>query len=208
MLPYLYTVMEETSRTGLPMVRPLFLEFPSAIPDLHPIDVDADAAGEFLLGPDVLIAPPHYPDELDSYTIEFPSTDWYDYWTGQRVPKPVSPAPVDPVQPVNPAEQPPMTIRVRPELASLPVFVRAGSILPIQPVVQSVYEKPEGPLTLRIYTGSSCEGALYLDDGKTYAYEHGEYLRMKFACRITDEGLEVSISAHDGSSCMVEGNPH
>ncbi len=88
LMPYLYTVAEETSQTGLPMVRPLFLEFPDAIPDRHPIDVDPEASGEFLLGPDLLIAPPHYPDELDAYTVEFPSADWYDYWTGQKIPKP------------------------------------------------------------------------------------------------------------------------
>ncbi|QNI33566.1 DUF5110 domain-containing protein [Alloacidobacterium dinghuense] len=199
LLPYLYTLAEETSRTGLPMVRPLLLEFPDAAPDHHPIDVDPQAAGEFLLGPDLLIAPPHYPDELDAYTIEFPSPDWYDYWTGQRVPKPVSSGSADPAQPVNPAEQPPLTTQVHPELAALPVFVRAGSILPMQPLVQSVYEKPDGPLTLRIYAGSRCEGELYLDDGKTYAYQHGEYLRMKLACQVNDEGLNLRVSAHDGS---------
>lgn len=204
LLPYLYTLADETSRTGLPMVRPLFLEFPHAIPDRHPIDVDPDASGEFLLGPDLLIAPPHYPDELDAYTIEFPSSDWYDYWTGERVPKPVVTQPIDSPQPVNPAIQPPLSIQVRPELASLPVFVRAGAILPIAPLVQSVYEKPQGPLTLRVYAGgpnssAPCQGELYLDDGKTYAYQHGDYLRMKFNCEVTTDAFHLHVSAHEGT---------
>jgi alpha-glucosidase len=204
LLPYLYTLADETSRTGLPMVRPLFLEFPEATPDRHPLDVDPNASGEFLLGPDLLIAPPHYPDELDAYTVEFPSPDWYDYWTGQKIPKPASSQPVDSPQPVNPADQPPLSIQVRPELAALPVFVRGGSIVPMAPLVQSVYEKPNGPLTLRVYASDAasdapCQGELYSDDGKTYAYQHGEFLRVKFTCQATSDGFHVRIAAHEGS---------
>jgi alpha-glucosidase len=204
LLPYLYTLAEEASRTGLPMVRPLFLEFPDAIPDCHPIDIDPNASGEFLLGPDLLIAPPHYPDELDAYTVEFPSSDWYDYWTGQKILQPVSSHPAESPQPIDPAVQPPLSIQVHPEVASLPVFVRAGSIVPIAPLVQSVYENPLGPLTLRVYAGdptsnTPCNGELYLDDGKTYAYQHGDYLRMKFTCQVTSDGFRLHVAAHEGS---------
>ncbi|WP_158749757.1 TIM-barrel domain-containing protein [Acidobacterium sp. S8] len=202
LLPYLYTLADETSRTGLPMVRPLFLEFPHAFPDSHPMDVDPAAAGEFLLGGDLLIAPPHYPDELDSYSVEFPSRDWYDYWTGEKIPVPVAVASTNSPQPVDPNTIAPLTIQVKPELASLPVYVRAGAILPMQPLVQSTNETPKGPLTLRVYAGeagSPCSGELYLDDGKSFAYQHGEYLRMKFSCEVTADGLRLHIGAHEGS---------
>jgi alpha-glucosidase len=136
--------------------------------------------------------------------VEFPTSDWYDYWTGQKIPQPKVAAPVDAAQPINPAEQPPLAIQVRPELATLPVFVRAGSILPIAPVVQSVYEKPEGPLALHIYANTAnpdapCQGKLYLDDGKSYAYQHGEYLRIKFTCQLTAHDLRLNIAAREGS---------
>jgi alpha-glucosidase len=204
LMPYLYTIAEETSRTGLPMVRPLFLEFPNAAADGHPLDVDPGAAGEFLLGADLLIAPPHYLDQLDDYTVEFPSTEWYDYWTGRRVPKPAPVSDVDSPQPVNPAEQPPLAITAHPELTSLPVYVRAGSILPIAPLVQSVSETPKGPLTLRIYAGSTdaaapCQGELYLDDGETYAYQQGKYLRTRFTCQVTADGFRLHVGEHEGS---------
>lgn len=204
LLPYIYTVTEETSRTGLPMVRPLFLEFPDAAPDHHPIDIDGDAAGEFLLGPDLLVAPPHWLGELEAYTVEFPSREWYDYWTGKKIPRPASAQPVDSSLPANLAAQPPLSIQVRPELSSLPVYVRGGSILPIAPLVESVYQKPDGPLTLRVYapdeaSNAPCEGALYLDDGKTYAYQHGDYLRMKFGCQLSNDGFELRIAAPEGS---------
>jgi alpha-glucosidase len=176
------------------MLRPLFLEFPNAMADGHPIDVDPGAAAEFMLGPDLLIAPSPYPEAPDAYAIEFPSNDWYDYWTGVKVMPPAVAA--DPsLQVVSP---PPLSIHVQPELATLPVYVRGGSILPMEPLVQSTSEIPDGPLTLRVYTGSSCSGDLYLDDGKSYAFEHGDSLRMHFSCKVTPDGLELSIGAHEG----------
>jgi alpha-glucosidase len=91
------------------------------------------------------------------------------------------------------------TVQITPTLAQLPVFVRAGSILPIAPLTQSTNELPKGPLTLRIYAGNPCRGELYLDDGKSYAFEHGEYLRIQFSCEMTNDGLRVRIGTHDGA---------
>jgi alpha-glucosidase len=203
LMPYLYTLADEASRTGLPMVRPLFLEFPDAAPDRHPIDIDPAASGEFLLGADLLIAPPHYPDQTDAYVVEFPSAGWYDYWTGQKIPGPVSSS-ARAAPAVASQAMTPLSTEVHPELASLPVYVRAGSILPIAPLVQSVNQAPEGPLTLRIYTNPSntdspCQGELYLDDGISYAYQQGNYLRMKFNCQIVDETFRLKIAPREGA---------
>jgi len=198
LMPYLYTLAEEASRTGMPMLRPLFLEFPIAAPDHHPIDIDIPAASEFMVGSNLLVAPAPYPDETDAYTVEFPSTDWYNFWTGEKIAHPAAPL-IDPGPTVDPAAQPPLTTTVSSELAQLPVFVRGGTILPIAPLVQSTNDIPQGPLTLRVYPGDLCAGELYQDDGKTYAYTHGAYLRMKFSCQQTNDGLRLSIGAHEGS---------
>jgi len=199
LMPYLYTLADEASRTGLPMLRPLFLEFPDATPDRHPIDTDPEAASEFLLGADLLIAPQPYPDEQGTYSVEFPTRDWYNYWTGERIPytDPLGPAAPDPTAVAS--RKAPLFIHVSPTLAQLPVFVRAGSILPIEPVVESTNETPQGPLTLRVYAGDPCSGDLYLDDGKTYAFQHGAYLRMKFGCERTAEGMRLTLGPHQGS---------
>jgi alpha-glucosidase len=197
LMPYLYTLAEEASRTGLPIVRPLFLEYPDAAPDHHPIDVDLPASAEFLLGRDLLIAPNPYPEELGDYTVELPSADWYDYWTGARVDKPASTAGSS--QPEGSPDQASASIQVHPELDKLPVFVHAGSIVPIAPLVQSTSETPQGPLTLRIYVGDDCGGQVYQDDGKTYAYQHGVYLRMNVSCQATAQGLLLKIGPHEGS---------
>jgi alpha-glucosidase len=185
LMPYIYTVAEEASRTGLPIERPLFLDFPDGARDRHPIDIDPEAAGEFLLGPDILVAPPPYPDKLDNYVVEFPSAKWFNYWTGLPVSKPV-PAATDPNAPSGPDDMLPMTASIHPELASLPVFVRAGAILPIAPLTQSTNETPKGP-------------HLYVDDGKTYAYKNGASLRMDFNCEVTADGFRLRLGEHKGS---------
>jgi len=188
-MPYLYTLAEEASRTGLPIERPLFLEFPDAARDHHPIDIDNQAAGEFLVGSDILVAAPPFPDKLDAYGIEFPSANWYDYWSGQPIQKPAG----------SPGDIVPLTVWIRPALEFLPVFVRAGAILPLAPLVQSTNETPKGPLTLRVYAGDRCEVHLYVDDGKTYAYQTGESLRMDFHCEVTKDGLKLRLGEHQGS---------
>jgi alpha-glucosidase len=198
LMPYLYTLAEEASRTGLPMVRPLFLEYPDAAPDHHPIDTDIPASGEFLLGHDLLIAPSPFPDESDSHSIEFPSPDWYNYWTGEKIENPHAADP-GPGQAPSASAQVQLSLTVKPELATLPVFVHAGSILPIAPLVESTNETPQGPLTLRVYAGDDCNGSLYQDDGRTYAYKNGAFLRMKFTCQITPSGFQLRAAPQEGT---------
>lgn len=190
LMPYLYTTTEEMSRTGLPVVRPLFLEFPEASADKHPIDLDA--GGEFLFGPDLLIAPPPFPDELDAYKVQLPPTTWYDYWTGEKI---------DSRQETTLAKDAPEAkpVIIHPTLAVLPVYVRGGSILPMQPLTQSTMETPQGPLTLRVYPGDSCKGSLYLDDGISFAYTRGDFLRESFSCEATDHGVRLRIGPRQGN---------
>ena len=201
LMPYLYTVAEETSRTGLPMLRPLFLDYPEAASDGHPLDIDPGSTGEFLLGHDLLIAPSPYPEEPDAYTVEFPTATWYDYWTGE----PIHPAPPKAENPeakltgMPVAPQIPLTTQVRPTLASLPVYVRGGAILPVAPLTQSTTETPKGPLTLRVFEGPDCRGSVYFDDGESYAFEHGQSLRMELSCSVEADGLHVQIGPHQGT---------
>ncbi len=74
--------------------------------------------------------------------------------------------------------------KIHPALDTLPVYVRGGSILPMQPLIQSTDETPNGPLELRVYPGQPCAGSLYLDDGHTLGYQHGEFLRQTFTLSV------------------------
>jgi alpha-glucosidase len=195
LLPYLYTVAEEASRTGVPLLRPLFLEFPDAMPDRHPIDLDGEASSEFMLGPSLLVAPPQFPDERDDYSIEFPAPLWYDFWTGEKVVL----DPPDPPAPGAPDRTLLHSIRVAPTLAQLPVYVRAGSILPMEPLVESTSQTPSGPLILRVYAGDDCSGQVYQDDGRTFAYEKGAFLRERFTCQAGGDSLRLTLGPREGS---------
>ncbi|HWY06409.1 MAG TPA: glycoside hydrolase family 31 protein [Candidatus Acidoferrales bacterium] len=186
LMPYLYTLVEELSRTGLPVVRPLFLEFPRATKDLQPLDLKA--GNEFLFGPDLLVAPPPFPEQPEAYALKLPPGVWYDYWTGEKVQQTTTPDGADAAEP-----------RIQPKLDILPVYVREGSIIPLQPLVQSTEEKPQGPLTLRVYPGKDCRGYMYLDDGKTLAYTRGEFLRLEFSCTVTPTGVELKVGERKGS---------
>jgi alpha-glucosidase len=198
LMPYLYTTAEEMSRTGLPIERTLFLEFPDAALDLHPIDLDAQ--GEFLFGPDILVAPAPYPDEVDKYEVQLPPGIWYDYWTGERIDRSATVESRDAEQKKGAqagaaAIQP---LIVEPSLATLPVYVRGGSILPIAPLTQSTMETPVGPLTLRVYVGDNCGGTLYQDDGKSYDFMQGVFLRMESTCSVEHDTLHVHLGPHQG----------
>lgn len=195
LMPYLYTAAEEMSRTGLPIMRPLFLEFPHGEADGGPLDLNTGNA--FMVGSDLLVAQSPYPDELDDYQVALPPSSWYDYWTGSRIDPTSGRKGVDNATIAQPE------VHIHRTLETLPVFVRAGSIVPEQPLVQSTEEKPQGPLTLRVYPpttlGASCEGSLYLDDGVSYDFKKGESLRIQFACRLTAQGLIVTVAPRKGS---------
>ncbi len=198
LMSYLYTATEEMSRTGIPLMRPLFLEFPNASKDKHPIDLNT--GNEFLVGPDLLIAPPQYPDMRDDYGAVLPPVGWYDFWTGARLQQ----KNLDAMRVGNDnIPDTDLQITLHPSLDTLPVFARGGSIIPIQPLVQSTDEKPQGPLTLRVYPpnrpADPCEGSLYLDDGKSYAFQKGDYLRLKFTCELSASGVTVKVSPREGT---------
>ena len=172
LLPYIYTSMEETSRTGIPLMRPMFLEFPSE-GNLATID------SEFMFGHDLLVVPQlnEMPDPLH---VELASGEWYDYWTGSRVTGSRS-------------------FDRRISIGELPVYVRAGAIIPQQPVIQHVEEVPKGPLELRVFPGSDCHGSIYTDDGNSFAYRRGVFSRTKMTCSSSSGKTMVNIAAAEGS---------
>jgi alpha-glucosidase len=205
LMPYLYTVAEETSRNGLPINRPLFLEFPHAIEDGTPFDLTTGGA-EFLVGSRVLVAPNPSPEEVAPYVVRLPPGTWYDYWTGERYVRAVPGTSLD-------AEQRDLVLAekqlsVTPRLDQMPVYVRGGTILPIAPLTQSTVEVPKGPLTLRVYLSAAelklgaqgCDGDVYNDDGESFAFRQGAYARIHFTCAVASDGsVSVTIGNQEGS---------
>jgi alpha-glucosidase len=165
LLPYLYTVFEEASRTGMPVMRPVWLEYPS-----DPSTYNNDTV--YLLGRDLLVAPKLHAGAT-SYQVTLPDDDWYDTETSSLV------------------------TGGRRELRagasdSIRLFVRAGAIVPQQPVTPNLAQLPKGPLSLDVWPGAACSGSLYLDDGASFAYEQGSSRRVEYACERSATSFVVS----------------
>jgi alpha-glucosidase len=170
LMPYLYQLAEQNSRTGDPIMRPVFYDYPDALAS------ECDRALSFTLGRSLLISAAPRPESPQPFNICLPAGGWYDYWTGA---------------PVNEHK-----LTQQPKLDVVPVFVRAGTILPRQALVQSTMETPKGPLELDIYPGEDCRGELYFDDGVRVK---GPSLRQSLECRLTPKGLALSFGARQGS---------
>ena len=170
LLPYLYAVAEESARTGDPVMRPTFYDYPQMQ------NAPCDQSMAFTVGADLLVAASPKPESPYPYDVCLPGKGWYDYWTG---------APVA-------GEK----ISETPKLDRLPVFVRPGAIIARQPLVQSTSETPNGPLELEVYPGNDCRGEIYLDDGVSI---DGPNLRQQVTCTATSNGVSLSFGEREGT---------
>jgi len=193
LLPYIYTLADEASRTGIPLVRPLFLEFTNYFGGIDT---------EFLLGPALLVAPQPNGEMPEDYTVSYPPGDWFDFWTGEKMPH-STPGPnivhVGDAIAKGESLPPGKSTVIHPTLATLPVYARGGSIIPLQPLIQNTEQTPTGPLELRVYPGENCNGSIYLDDGHTFAYQHGEFLRQSFTCQFEKNTITVRFGERTGT---------
>jgi hypothetical protein len=149
LVPYTYTLAADAHRTGLPMARPLYLDYPaSAAAYTNPT--------EYLYGPDVLVAPVTTPGQVATTTVWFPPGRWVDYFTGATFTGPTTASLAEP-------------------LDRMPVFVRAGGIVPEQPATSRAASGTSKTLTVKAYAGAAGSFDLYQDAGQGQAYEKGQH---------------------------------
>ncbi|HEX4348920.1 MAG TPA: TIM-barrel domain-containing protein, partial [Verrucomicrobiae bacterium] len=172
LLPYIYNVMQEASETGVPALRPLFLEFPA---DEYAANID----DEFLFGSDLLAAPVLW-DGFTNRQVYLPAGDWFDYWTGKRF-----------------AGN--STITVPAPLDYIPMFVREGGFIFRQPVVQYTGEMPGNALRVLIAPAAKSAASLYEDDGESLAYRAGAFMKRQFSQSRGANEVTVEISAPEGT---------
>lgn len=146
LLPYNYTLMRQSADFGLPAMRALWLHYPK--------DSEAAKIGdEYLWGRDLLVAPVVEKGAASRH-LYLPAGTWHDWWTGEKVEggkwlnRPV-------------------------DLATMPIYARAGAIIPLDPVRQYTAQPASGPATLRIYSGADGDFTLYDDDGQSLGYRDG-----------------------------------
>ncbi len=170
LLPYIYNLFWEASQTGAPILRPLFYHFPSDRQTYTLYD-------QVLLGASLMAAPVYRPG-IEYRAVYLPAGTWYDWWSGERYAGPTH-------------------ILAHAPLEKMPLFVRAGAIIPMQPVQQYVDELPQNSLRLRIWPGQN-EYIFFEDDGKSNTSENLNHSLRKISVFTEETQTIVEISASEG----------
>jgi alpha-glucosidase (family GH31 glycosyl hydrolase) len=146
-MPYIYSLGKQTYDTGAPFMRALFMDFPND-PNV------ANLPDEYMFGPAFLVAPVTEQGR-ESRQVYLPAgRDWYNFWTNERL-------------------KGGQTVTVSAPIDTIPLFVAAGSIVPLGADIQNT-SVPQGIKEIRVYPGRKTEFALYDDDGVSYGYETGK----------------------------------
>jgi len=170
LLPYLYTAVRQAHTTGLPIVRAMWLHYAD--------DPQAVRRGDqYLWGRDILVAPVTTRGAT-SRRVYLPPGRWYDFWTNE---------PHDGGGEIDRAV----------DLETMPLFVRAGTILPLGPVKQYTSEAIDEPLTLQIYPGADGAATVYEDDGATFDFERGDWMGLE--ARWSDGQRRIELRLASGS---------
>ena len=173
MLSYIYSAVHESTQTGMPVMRGLWLHYAD--------DSKAVArSDEYLWGRDLLVAPV-VEQGATSRDVYLPRGFWYDFWTNEH-------------------KDGGSEITRAVDLETIPLYVRAGGILPLGPVKQYVEEKSDEPLTVRVYAGADGSFTLYEDDGRSFDYRRGEWMGIDMSWN--DAGRVLHMKLASGSKML------
>jgi alpha-D-xyloside xylohydrolase len=168
LMPYIYSLAWKTTNEGYTIMRPLVMDFRG--------DVRAqNIADQFLFGPALLVNPVTEP-QASSRRVYLPAAGWYDFWTGKLV-------------------KGGQSIEASAPIERIPLFVRAGSILPLGPDIEYASEKSADPLEIRVYRGADGNFTLYEDEGDTYNYEKGTHSTIPFSWDNSSQSLTIGDRA-------------
>jgi alpha-glucosidase (family GH31 glycosyl hydrolase) len=166
LLPYIYSTFEVAHRSGLPPIRALWLA--------HPEDEKAlQIADQYMWGDHILVAPVLEP-AAKRRNIYLPPGVWWDFWSHQRT-----------------TSDRGIEIARELDLSTLPLYIRAGAIVPMSPVRQYVAEPTDEPVTLRVYPGADGQFSWYEDDGISFAYQQGEFGRTECSWQNSTRKLTI-----------------
>ena len=171
MLPYIYALSWDVTANRGTMMRPLVMDFQD--------DAEVASIGDqYMFGRALLVSPVTHKGAT-TRTVYLPGDRrWYDFWSGQSY-------------------APHQTIAAKADIDTIPLFVRAGSILPLGPAVQYADQRSDEPLELRIYPGANGSFLLYDDAGDGYGYEKGQYATV--ALSWNDATHSLTIGARKGA---------
>ena len=173
LLPYLYSTAHECATTGMPIMRALWLHYPN--------DSRAVSCGDqYLWGKNMLVAPV-VEKGATTRALYLPVGNWYDFWTSDRM-------------------EGGREISRKVDLDTMPLYVRAGSILPLGPIKQFTAETVDQPLSILLYPGSDASFLLYEDDGTSFNYRKGAWMGLRMDWHDASRTLNLSLA---GGSRML-----
>ena len=170
LLPYIYSEAWQITSNHGTLMRPLVMDWRD--------DVEAQNTGdEYLFGPAILVSPVTTPGAI-SRSVYLPKTTWYDFWTGAKV-------------------EGGRRIEADAPLEKLPLYVRAGSIVPMGPTMEWSTEKPADPVDIRVYPGADGDFTLYEDENDNYDYVKGQHATIQL--HWDDAAKTLTFGARQGS---------
>jgi alpha-glucosidase len=168
LIPYIYTAARAAYDTGISLCHPLYYDYPE-VPEAY------EFKDEYLFGSDMLVAPVATPLSEDTLLtkkpIWLPPGTWIEWFTGKELKGPAK-------------------IERTFALTEIPVYVKAGAIVPMQPKMRSTSEKPVDPLILTIFPGESGETRVYDDAGNTPGYQTNEFTRTAVRHSLLADGTQ------------------
>ena len=171
LIPYIYSNAYRMYRTSRPLMTPLLYDYTSD-------ELTYNISDQYLFGPSMMICPVTIKGAL-SRPVYFPGGRWIDFWTGERI-----------------EGRQYKSFLTPPDL--MPIFIREGAIIPKQPAMQYMNEKPVDVLTLAVFPAAHSEYELYEDDGRTDLYRQGVYAITRIECRQTDQMCTLTIHRPEG----------
>jgi alpha-glucosidase (family GH31 glycosyl hydrolase) len=168
MMPYLYSAVRECTQTGMPIIRAMWLHYPDEA-------AAVERGDQYLWGRDMLVAPV-VEKGAASRTLYLPRGTWYDFWTRAKV-------------------EGGREITRDVDLETMPLYVRAGAIIPMGPVKQYTEEKVDGPFEIHVYPGADGMFLLYEDDGKSFNFKKGEWTGIQMAWSDARRTLSMQVAA-------------
>jgi alpha-D-xyloside xylohydrolase len=167
LIPYIYSLAWKMTSEGYTLMRPLVFDFQS---DTSVFDIE----DQFMFGPAIMVSPVTKAGATNR-SVYLPAGTWYDFWTGT-------------------ATEGGTDVTANAPLSQIPLYVRAGSIVPLGPKIQYATESAD-PLEIRIYKGQDGTFTLYEDAGDGYDYENGQYSQITFTWSEASQTLTIGDRA-------------
>jgi alpha-D-xyloside xylohydrolase len=169
LMPYIYALAGKVTHSHYTLMRHLVMDYPA---DSNVRSIDT----QFLFGPAIMVNPITAAG-VNQRSVYLPEGTWFDFWTGDRF-------------------EGSQTITTAAPLDRIPLFVKAGSIVPMGPHINYATASTD-PIELRVYRGADGSFDLYEDDGRSYAYEQGAYSMITFT--YDDQARTLRMGARKGA---------